>query len=281
MTASAGLDGLTKALTSDGGLLQPVSGALNSSLGGALGIGGLPVLQPALTNAGQAVDQILPLGLQQPLGSVGKTLDGVVSPAAGAVTQVAQTAGDGLGVGAPVSQLLTSLGGSLQQVGSGAGSAVPGLNGVISNLGATIANAGGIVHNTPTNTNPVGNTLNSATQIVAALTSTVGVTTGGGNALGGILGGGSNPVGGLLGGNGSSALAPVTGLLGGGNGSGSASLLSPVTNLLTPVTGALGVGQSSGSTGSGALAPVTGLLGGGLLGGGSTGGLVSGLLGGK
>lgn len=248
--ATGGVRGLTQELTGQGGLLQPLSGVLNDSIGGALGPNGKPILQPTLANAGQAVDQVLPLGLQQPLGGVGKALDGVVSPAGGAVTQVTQTVGDSTGLGAPVNQLLTSIGGNLQQVTGGVASAAPlGLNGVVANLGASIGSAGGLVHKTPGNANPLGNTLDHATKAVAALTGELGVTNG------------SQKGGGLLGGA-DGALAPVTGLLGG-------------------ITGKQGGDQAKGG---GPLAPVTGVLNGGLLGGGddqgSHGGLLGGLLGG-
>ncbi|MEN7522385.1 hypothetical protein ABFO09_19765, partial [Bordetella pertussis] len=72
-----------------------------------------------------------------------------------------------------------------------------GLDGVLGGLGGAVASAGGLLHATPGNTNPLGNTLAHATSAVSSLT--------GGLGLGGITGGGAN--GGLL--------APVTGLLAG------------------------------------------------------------------
>src|SRR5690606_806449 len=80
--ATGALGNLTLALGAEGGLLQPLTDVLGGALGGGNGDNAAPVLEPTLVNAGQAVDNLLPVGLSEPLGGVGNTLDGIVSPIA-------------------------------------------------------------------------------------------------------------------------------------------------------------------------------------------------------
>ncbi|MGB6008442.1 collagen-like triple helix repeat-containing protein [Castellaniella sp.] len=277
--ATGGVRGLTRQLTNQGGLLEPLAGVLDGGLGGPLGLDGKPILQPALANAGQAVDQVLPVGLQQPLDSAGKTLDGVVAPVGGAVTQVTQTIGDGTRIGAPVDQLLTSIGGNLQQVTGGMDSTIPlGLNSVVASLGATISSAGGLVHKTSGNPNPLGRTLDNATKSLVALTNGLGVTGGQqGGLLGGILGGN----GGLLGGISDGGAGGLLNGIGGGNGGLLGGIAGGNGGLLGGIAGGNG-GLLSGLTGGNGGLPSGGLLSsiaggnGGLLGGnGGNGGLLS------
>src|SRR5690606_28842655 len=72
--ATGAVGSLTQGLA-DGGLLAPLDGLLS-----ALPEGGNAVLEPALGNTGAAVNNLVPLGLEGPLASVGATLDPVVSP---------------------------------------------------------------------------------------------------------------------------------------------------------------------------------------------------------
>src|SRR5690606_29007308 len=93
--ATGGLAALTDSLTGEGSLLYPLTGQLG--LGGLLNGGdAAPILEPALGNVGQAVDNIIPVGLNPILGNVGETLDTVVAPVGATVTHVTQQVGDGL-----------------------------------------------------------------------------------------------------------------------------------------------------------------------------------------
>ncbi|HRK87127.1 MAG TPA: collagen-like triple helix repeat-containing protein, partial [Alcaligenes faecalis] len=247
--ATGGVAALTDSLLGEGSLLYPLTGQLG--LGGLLdGTDAAPILEPSLANVGQTVDNILPLGLNPILGNVGQTLDTVVAPVGATVTHVTQQVGDGLGVGQPINALLGGVGSALANVGTQLDGAAPvGLGGVVGHLGQAVASVGGLVHQTDSNTNPLGNTLNHATQAVASLTG--GLT---GNGDGGLL----SPVTGLLGG--------LTGGLGGGDAA-NGGLLAPVTNLVGGLTGGLAGGDAANG---GLLAPVTNLVG------GLTGGLAGG-----
>jgi len=300
--ATGSLGALTGPLAAEGGLLTPVT-----SLADGLGVTGgdaQPILEPALANVGQTVDNVVPVGLSETLGGVGATLDNIVSPVAGTTAHVTQTVGDGLGVGQPANQLLTSIGGSLENLGGQAGGNLPGVGGLISGVGATVASVGGIVHaDAPGAQNPLGNVLANATGAVESLTQGVaGGATGGllapvtglvGSATGGATSGG---VGGLL----SPVTTPAAEGAGAAGANAAGSLLAPVTNVVAGATGAVagvvgGVaasvpgGSSGGDGGSpaagvgGLLAPVTGVVG-ALTGAGdnkSGGGLLGGLLGGR
>ncbi|WP_394065843.1 collagen-like triple helix repeat-containing protein [Alcaligenes sp. WGS1538] len=268
--ATGGLAALTDSLTGEGSLLYPLTGQLG--LGGLLNGGdAAPILEPALGNVGQAVDNIIPVGLNPILGNVGETLDTVVAPVGATVTHVTQQVGDGLGVGQPINALLGGVGSVLNQTGSAVdGAAGLGLGGLLGGLGDAVASAGGLLHATEGNPNPLGATLNHATGAVASLTGGLGGGEGGllapvtglvGGLTGGLAGGEAN--GGLL--------APVTGLVGGltgglTGGEANGGLLAPVTGLVGGLTGGLAGGQGSASPNGGLLAPVTGLVG-GLVGG--------------
>ncbi|HRK84346.1 MAG TPA: collagen-like triple helix repeat-containing protein, partial [Alcaligenes faecalis] len=238
--ATKGVEVLTGSLLGEGSLLHPLTAQLG--LGGLLlAEEGEPVLKPALGNVGQTVDNILPLGLNPILGDVGGALDNTVAPVVATVTNVTQQVGDGLGVGQPINALLGGVGSALGNVGSQLDHAAPlGLGGVVGHLGQAVASAGGLLHHTDSNTNPLGDTLNHATQAVASLTGGLG---------------------GLTGGDGGGLLAPVTGLLGGLGGGEAANggLLAPVTDLVGGLTGGLAGGDAANG---GLLAPVTNLVGG-------------------
>src|SRR5690606_29415148 len=261
-----GVAHLTGSLLGEGSLLSPLTKQLG--LGSILDGEQAPVLQPALGNVGQAADNLLGLGLNQPLAGVGAALDTTLSPVTGTVSNITQQVGDGLGVGQPINALLGGLGSALGQTGAQVSDATPlGLGNTLAHLANTLTSAGGLVHGNEAN--PVGAVLDNATLAVASLTDGLGLTgADGGGLLGGLTGGGE---GGLL--------APVTGLVGGltgGLGGGDAAqggLLAPVTNLVGGLTGGLGGAAQGGEASNGAqqggglLAPVTGLVG-GLLGGG-------------
>ncbi|WHQ45645.1 hypothetical protein E8D21_06515 [Alcaligenes faecalis] len=180
--ATGGVAALTDSLLGEGSLLYPITGQLG--LGGLLnGTDAAPILEPSLANVGQTVDNILPIGLNPILGNVGETLDTVVAPVGAVVTHVTQQVGDGLGVGQPINALLGGVGSALGNVGNQLDGAAPlGLGEVVGHLGQAVASVGGLVHQTDSNTNPLGNTLNHATQAVASLTG--GLT---GNGEGGLL----------------------------------------------------------------------------------------------
>ncbi|HRK84828.1 MAG TPA: collagen-like triple helix repeat-containing protein, partial [Alcaligenes faecalis] len=209
--ATKGVEVLTGALLGEGSLLHPLTSQLG--LGGILlADSGTPILQPALGNTGQAVDNLIPLGLNPVLGDVGAALDNTVAPVAATVTQITQQVGDGLGVGQPIHALLGGVGSVLNQAGGSLDSAAPlGLGGTVGHLGDAVASIGGLLHATAENSNPLGNVLNSTTQAVASLT----------GGLGGAEGGLLAPATGLVGG--------LTGGLAGGDANGG--LLAPVTNL--------------------------------------------------
>ncbi|WP_341668994.1 collagen-like triple helix repeat-containing protein [Alcaligenes sp. SDU_A2] len=218
--ASGGVVALTDSLLGKGSLLYPLTGPLG--LGGLLNSGeAAPILEPALANAGLAVDNLIPLGLSPILGKTGESLDVVVAPLGATVSQVTQQVGDGLGVGQPIDALLGGVGSVLNQTGTALDSTAGlGLGGLLSGLGDTVASAGGLLHATQDNPNPLGTTLNHATGAVASLTAGLG----GGDANGGLL-------------------APVTNLVGGLTGSSPQASGTPSTNtegLLAPVTGLLG-----------------------------------------
>lgn len=248
----------------EGGLLAPVTGLVGGLLGGGgeggllgglLGgdgglIGGIgggeaaPILVTALGNTGQALDNVLPLGLSPTLASVGETLDGVVSPVLGTVTGLTQQLGGATGLGATVDGVTTQLGGVVSSLGDQLGGTLPiaGVGGLVSGLGDTVSSVGALLNpNHPDAGNPLGAILGNATGAVASLTEGLG--------LGGLgLGGEGGAEGGLL--------SPVTGLVGG---------------LLGGLGGQPASGGEAGQPNGGLLAPVTGLVG-GLL-GGLTGGL--------
>ncbi|HRK84978.1 MAG TPA: collagen-like triple helix repeat-containing protein, partial [Alcaligenes faecalis] len=262
--ASGGVVALTDSLLGEGSLLYPLTGPLG--LGGLLNSGeAAPILEPALANAGLAVDNLIPLGLSPILGKTGESLDVVVAPLGATVSQVTQQVGDGLGVGQPIDALLGGVGSVLNQTGTALDSTAGlGLGGLLSGLGDTVASAGGLLHATQDNPNPLGTTLNHATGAVASLTAGLG----GGDANGGLLDPVTNLVDGLTGGlaggdaNGG-LLAPVTNLVGGltgglAGGDANGGLLAPVTNLVGGLTGGLAGGDANG----GLLAPVTNLVGG-------------------
>src|SRR5690606_29295105 len=114
--ATGALAALTGPLGDEGGLLSPVG----QLVGKLVAVGGeQPVLEPALGNVGQTVDNLAPLGLSPTLAGVGASLDTIVSPVVGSSTKLTQRVGDGVGLGQPVDQLLTSIGGSLEGAGAG------------------------------------------------------------------------------------------------------------------------------------------------------------------
>ncbi|WP_394061094.1 collagen-like triple helix repeat-containing protein [Alcaligenes sp. WGS1538] len=278
--ATKGVEVLTGALLGEGSLLHPLTSQLG--LGGALlADSGSPILEPALGNVGQAVDNIVPVGLNPILGDVGAALDNTVAPVAATVTHVTQQVGDGLGVGQPINALLGGVGSVLNQAGGTLDSAAPlGLGGVVGHLGNAVTSAGGLLHASADNANPLGDVLNSTTKAVASLTGGLGGVAGGDN--GGLLAPVTGLLGGLAGGDGASGglLAPVTGLVGGltgglaGGDGANDGLLAPVTGLLGGITGSVTVGagaEAGAQAGGGLLAPVTGLVGG--LVGGLTGGV--------
>ena len=278
--ATKGVEVLTGALQGEGSLLPPLTSQLG--LGGALlADSGSPILEPALGNVGQAVDNIVPVGLNPILGDVGAALDNTVAPVAATVTHVTQQVGDGLGVGQPINALLGGVGSVLNQAGGTLDSAAPlGLGGVVGHLGNAVTSAGGLLHASADNANPLGDVLNSTTKAVASLTGGLGGVAGGDN--GGLLAPVTGLLGGLGGGDGANGglLAPVTGLVGGltgglaGGDGANGGLLAPVTGLLGGITGSVTVGagaEAGAQAGGGLLAPVTGLVG-GLL-GGLTGGV--------
>src|SRR5690606_39423287 len=122
--ATKGIEVLTGSLLGEGSLLHPLTAQLG--LGGILlAEGGEPVLQPALGNIGQTVDNILPLGLNPILGDVGGALDNTVAPVVATVTNVTQQVGDGLGVGRPMHALRGGGGSALGNVGSQLAQAAP------------------------------------------------------------------------------------------------------------------------------------------------------------
>ncbi|WP_415832832.1 collagen-like triple helix repeat-containing protein, partial [Kerstersia similis] len=200
-----------------------------------------PILVTALGNTGQALDNVLPLGLSPTLAGVGETLDGVVSPVLGTVTGLTQQLGGATGLGATVDGVTTQLGGVVSSLGDQLGGTlpIPGVGGLVSGLGDTVSSVGALLNpNHPDAGNPLGAVLGNATGAVASLTEGLGL---------GDLG--------LGGGEGGGLLSPVTGLVGG---------------LLGGLGGQAGNGEA-GQQNGGLLAPVTGLVG-GLL-GGLTGGL--------
>src|SRR5690606_10915724 len=138
--AAGAVGSLTQGLA-DGGLLAPVEGLL-----GALPDGGNAVLQPGLGTTGGAVDNLVPLGLNGPLASVGATLDPVVSPVTDAAGGLTQSLGNTTGLGQPVAGVLDSLGDTLGQAGAQTGAAgLTGVGGLLAGLGDTLGATGGLV----------------------------------------------------------------------------------------------------------------------------------------
>ncbi|WP_167752564.1 collagen-like triple helix repeat-containing protein [Pusillimonas noertemannii] len=182
--ATGSVTALTEALGSDGGLLKPI-GTTAAELGVASGDPN-PVLQPALGNTGQAVDNIASTNLAGSLGNTGRSLDTVVAPVTDSVGHAGQAVGDGIGIGPTANGVLAKAGGALETAGGHAGSS--GLGGAVSNVGSAVAASGGLVHAGPDSQNPIGQVLDHTTGAVDSLTR--------GGAGGGLL----SPVSGLLGG---------------------------------------------------------------------------------
>src|SRR5690606_36680767 len=97
--ATNAVGALTGGLAGEGGLLNPITGLVGGLTAGLGDVTTLPILEPTLGNTCTAVDNILPLGPNPPLGGVGITLDGIVSPVAGQVVSLTQQAGGATGLG--------------------------------------------------------------------------------------------------------------------------------------------------------------------------------------
>ncbi|MDW5441680.1 collagen-like triple helix repeat-containing protein [Polaromonas sp. SM01] len=259
-------DGLTTGLGQLGKVENPVGVTVGSLEGVVVNTGqavsklgaGISLGVPQLGVAGTLVDQVgggvsnLGTGLGNTLDSdavkqVTRTVTQVIVPITTGLLHTTQQVGETSGLGQPVRNLLTTVGGVVNQLGV----QVVGddKTPVISPVGQVLANTG-----------------TSVAILGGALVSPSGIPVNGSAGLGGLL----SPVTGLLGGlgNGNAStnnlLAPVTGLLGGLNSGGSsAGLLAPVTGLVGGLTGGA---SSSGNV----LAPVTGLVA------GVTGGLTGG-----
>src|SRR5690606_26361970 len=160
---------LTLALGSDGGLLKPLSDVVGGTFGGGNSDNAASVLEPTLANAGQAVDNVLTVGLSELLGNGGNSLDNIGFTVATTLTDTTQQVGDGLGVGEPVHDLLTSIGTSIGGVG---GDTSLGLGLVATDLGNALISAGDLVHGNAAN--PLGGTLASASSILPDLTQGLG-----------------------------------------------------------------------------------------------------------
>ena len=182
--ATGSVSALTEALGSDGGLLKPI-GTAAAELGVA-STDPNPVLQPALGNSGQAVDNIARSNLSGPLGDTGRSLDTVVAPVTDSAGHLGQAVGDGVGIGPTANGVLAKAGGALEAAGGQAGSSSPGLGGAVANVGSAVSASGGLVHSSPTSQNAVGQVLDHTSGAVDAL------TRGGGEGL-------LSPVQGLLG----------------------------------------------------------------------------------
>ena len=137
-------------------------------------------LETALTNVGEAGDNILPIGLDKTLGSVGQTADKVVDPVTGKVVTLTQQIGDKTRLGKPIDAALDKTGGVVTNLGAKiAESNLPlglneGLGGLTSGLGNTLASTGGLLNANGANSNPVRDILGNATGAVGALTASLG-----------------------------------------------------------------------------------------------------------
>jgi hypothetical protein len=286
------VDSLGAGLTNGLGQLGKVDNPVGVTVGSLEGVvvntgqavsrlgGGISAGVPQLGVAGNLVDQVgvgvskLGTGLGNTLDSnvvqqVTRTASHVVVPITTVLLRTTEQVGEASGLGRPVRNILTTVGGAVNQLGVQV--VGDGKTPVISPVGQVVANTG-----------------TSVAILGGAFVTSSGTSADGSVGLGGLL----TPVTGLLGGLGNGGgssnelLGPVTGLLGGLNSGGDtgSGLLSPVTgllgglsnspgstnNLLAPVTGLLG-GLNSGGTGAGLLAPLTGLVG-GLTGGASSSG---------
>ena len=166
--ATGSVTALTDALGSEGGLLKPI-GTAAAELG-ASSSDPNPVLQPALGNTGQAVDNIARTHLAQPLSDTGRSLDTVVAPATDAAANLGQAVGDGVGVGSSANGVLAKVGSALETAGGHAGSSSSGLGGAVANVGSAVTASGGLVHSSSISQNPVGQVLDHTTGAVDALT---------------------------------------------------------------------------------------------------------------
>src|SRR5690606_4221824 len=75
------------------------------------------LLNPALKNTGQAVDNVIDLNLSQTGEQLGNALDPVLSPVTDTVTDLTQSLGQATGLGQPVDGLLGEVGTTLSGLG--------------------------------------------------------------------------------------------------------------------------------------------------------------------
>ncbi|RYX95932.1 MAG: hypothetical protein EOO28_09240 [Comamonadaceae bacterium] len=254
-----------------------VSALDNSSLGALK-----PVVEPvgglvnnlgtAVTGLGTQINNRLDTTVIQ---RVTDSTTQLVMPIVDVVASTTQDVGAKTGLGVPVDNLLTRVGGGVDVLGqgiSGTGGGAPVIKQtgeLVSAVGVTVASLGGLVNAPAADGAPGGlgallGGLNGGTGTgpLAPVTNLVGGLTGG------LTGGTQGGLGGVL--------APVTGLVGGltgglsGGTPGAGNVLAPVTNLVGGLTGGATGGAGAGGALAPVLAPVTGLVG------GLTGGLTSG-----
>ena len=133
-------------------------------------------METTLNNVGEAVDNVLPVGLQDTGGKLGKTLDTVVAPIIDTTTGLTQQIGGATGLGQPINSLLGQTGGVVANLGEQLGqSGLPlnlgqGVGGLLTGLGNAVGSTGGLLHADPNNPNPLTAVLGHATGGVAALT---------------------------------------------------------------------------------------------------------------
>jgi hypothetical protein len=160
-----------------------------------------------LGHTGEMVNAPASGGSLAPVEQVGRSLNTVIVPITGAVTQVASRTNDATGLGAPFGNLLVTTGGAVQQLGLGVQG--DGTQPVVNSLGETVNQAGGLVAHLggALGTTGGGTGAGTGATILAPVVNAVGALTGGITSGGGTGGTGTpltttltNTVGGLTGG---------------------------------------------------------------------------------
>ncbi|MGO3713508.1 hypothetical protein [Alcaligenes aquatilis] len=252
-------------------------------------------LETSLANTGQAVDNILPVGLRNYGQRVGLSADQIVDiqdiePWRARIMEAIDLGtiidSEGVNVTLDETEHGIDIVGILIENANLPLNAGQATGNLLHGVSDTVGSARGLLHNDPNHPNPISSTLENLTGSLAAtseallhssnqLQPLLGAQTTALNNNAGLLAPVTNLVddgltGGLAGGNvgNDGLLSPITGLahsLTGGLTGGTeqnAGLLAPVTHLVSSVTGGLG-GDTANNPGL--LAPITGLLGNGLL----------------
>ncbi len=251
-------------------------------------------LETSLANTGQAVDNILPVGLRNYGQRVGLSADQIldiqdIEPWRARIMEAIDLGtiidSEGVNVTLDETEHGIDIVGKLIENANLPLNAGQAAGNLLYGVSDTVGSARGLLHNDPNNPNPISSTLENLTGSLAAtsdallhgsnqLQPLLGAQTTALNNNAGLLAPVTNLVdgltGGLAGGNvgNDGLLSPITGLahsLTGGLADGTeqnAGLLAPVTHLVSSVTSGLGGDMANNP---GLLAPITGLLGNGLL----------------